>query len=396
MSTYDWIVVGNGFTGSAVSYELAQAGASVLLLDRQATPDSATRFSYGGIAYWSGTTPLMKQLCQEGIDLHRSFADELGHPIDFRELDLLLTIPAACDPQAIASNYAGFAIPPTLLSPDAAVELEPLLDQGAIAGALTIKHGHVSPMKLVQAYNQAFIRAGGTLQIEAVTGLIFHSQGGQVQGVTTTAGAYHAAQVIVCAGGFSRALLQADGLHVPVYFTHAELIETPPVDLQLRTLVMPALQQRFDLEAAAVNPDTDGLWDQPDHEVMPPILDAGAIQFSDGHLCMGQISRVITTPTPTVDAVDSEAQMRSAIGEILPALKDLPGQWHGCPVAFSSDRLPLIGPLAQTTGIHIFSGFGNPFAIMPPLARRFAQSVTGQPDPLLAPLSPQRFAWPKS
>ncbi|QYO64063.1 FAD-dependent oxidoreductase [Leptolyngbya sp. 7M] len=75
--TTDWIVVGNGLAGAALSYELQKSGFSVLLLDRSDHPESGTRYSYGGIAYWSGTTALMQQLCQEGITLHRQLSAEL-------------------------------------------------------------------------------------------------------------------------------------------------------------------------------------------------------------------------------------------------------------------------------------------------------------------------------
>jgi glycine/D-amino acid oxidase-like deaminating enzyme len=36
MKTQDWIVVGGGITGAALSYELAKKGFSVLLLERDA------------------------------------------------------------------------------------------------------------------------------------------------------------------------------------------------------------------------------------------------------------------------------------------------------------------------------------------------------------------------
>ena len=65
MKTYDWIVVGAGITGAALAYELAKQGLQVLLLEKEQNPHSATYYSYGGVAYWSGSTPLTRQLCQE-------------------------------------------------------------------------------------------------------------------------------------------------------------------------------------------------------------------------------------------------------------------------------------------------------------------------------------------
>ena len=47
MQNFDWIVVGAGITGSALSYELAKKGLKVLLLEKDPTYDNATRIVMG-------------------------------------------------------------------------------------------------------------------------------------------------------------------------------------------------------------------------------------------------------------------------------------------------------------------------------------------------------------
>lgn len=383
MKTYDWIVVGGGIAGKALSYELAKRGLSTLLLEQHHSPANATRYSYGGIAYWSGTTDLMRQLCAEGAARYRVLSEELDADTQFRELDLLLTIAADRDPQKVAESYAGYGIPPTLLSVDAACEMEPLLNREAIAGALTVRHGHVFPQAMARAYFQAFSRVAGMTEIVQVKG--FTQTGDRITGVSTPMGDYQAANVAICAGGLSRLLLQAVGIAVPIFFTHAELIETPPVDVQLQTLVMPAEQKRFEMEAKASQVSAE-TWDEPGHEPASPILDAGVVQFLDGRLRIGQISRVLTDPYAQGDTHQSEAKLRAAVGQVLPTLQNLPGTWHHCLVGFSGDRTPRIGPLPGTEGIHLFSGFSNPFATLPVLAQRFAQWAASEDQEAIAPL----------
>ncbi len=384
MKTYDWIVVGGGIAGAALGYELVRKGFSVLLLEKDATLQNATRYSYGGLAYWSGTSELTRQLCQEGIDIHRRLSEELDADTQFREVDLLLTIDPDDDPQAVAENYARFAIPPTLLSVEEACELEPLLNRDAIAGALTVRHGHIHPDKTNQCYIEAFRRAGGEMQIAQVVELL--REGERIEGVKTQGSTYHAANTVICAGGLSRALLKAAGIPVRLYFTHAELIETPPVDIQLRTLVMPANTKRFALEANASTASVDSLWDEPGHEPVPSILDPGATQFLDGSLRIGQLSRVLTDPYAQVDPVASEAAIRTQVGKILPALEKLPGTWHHCLVAFSSDRFSVVRALDNVEGAYVFSGFTTPLVFVPPLAKHFANWVTGQEDTIISQL----------
>lgn len=388
MQTYDWIVVGGGISGAALGYELVKIGFSVLLLEQHAVPQNATRYSYGGIAYWSGTTALTRQLCQEGIALHRHLSAELDGDTQFREVDLLLTIALDRDPYAIAASYADCAIPPTLISAETACEIEPLLDKGAIAAALHGRHGHVDPESITKAYIQAMLHLGGVRQIAQVVDFV--RQGNQVRGVVTPGETFAAANVVVCAGGMSRALMRLAGIPVRIYFTQAELVETPPVELRLRSMIMPAELQRFPMELEAGKAETDCRWDEPGQELTAYILDAGVVQFLDGRMRMGQVSRALTDPNPVIDRAASELEMREAIAQLMPALRNVPGQWQGCLVAFSGDRLPLIGALPNSEGIHIFSGFSNPFAILPPLARRFARHSTGQSDDLIKQLSPAR------
>ncbi|QMS87979.1 FAD-binding oxidoreductase [Nostoc edaphicum CCNP1411] len=374
MKIYDWIVVGGGITGAALAYELVKTGFAVLLLEQYSTPQNATRYSYGGLAYWSGNTPLTRLLCEEAIARYHILSQELDADIQFRELDLLLTISAANDPDATAVSYDHFAIPPRLLSVQEACELEPQLNREAISGALTVKHGHIHPEKTAQAYIQAFERAGGEMQITQVLQVL-------QDGVKTTNATYHSANVVICAGGISRQLLKSAGVSIKLYFTHAEIIETPPVDIKLRTLVMPANLQRFQLEAESTQVDES--WDELSNNLVPPILDAGAIQFQDGSIRIGQISRAIADPHAKVNSEVSEKWLRRSVGQILPTLENLPGTWYHCLVAFSSNQLPLIGAIPGFEGVHVFSGFSNPLVLIPPLAKRFANFATGNEDEII-------------
>ncbi|MBD2299449.1 FAD-binding oxidoreductase [Nostoc sp. FACHB-190] len=373
MKTYDWIVVGGGITGATLAYELVKVGLRVLLLEQHATPDNATRYSYGGLAYWSGTTPLTRQLCQEASDRYQILPQELDADIELRELDLLLTISADTHPETAASVYANCAVPPSLLSVQDAYELEPLINREVISGALTVKHGHIHPDKTTQAYIQAFLRAGGEMQISQVLQIL-------KGGVQTNTGTYHSANVVICAGGLSRKLLKSAGISIKVYFTHAEMIEIPPVDLNLQTLVMPANLQRFELESVSIQ--VDELWNQPEKELASPILDVGAVQFLDGSLRLGQISRVLTNPHAQINAEESEQWLRKSITQVLPALGSFSGTWHKCLVAFSNKRF-IIGAVPEIDGVHIFSGFSNPLVFVPPLAQRFANFVTGKEDEII-------------
>jgi glycine/D-amino acid oxidase-like deaminating enzyme len=374
MTSYDWIVIGGGITGAALAYELTRQNFNVLLLEKDPNPDNATRYSYGGLGFWGGTNPQTQQLCTEGWQRHQQLSDELDGDTEFREIDLLMTIAPEELVEAVTASYDRFAIAPTFLDPQAAQDCEPLLNPDAIAGALHLPHGHIHPQKTTEAYLQAFQRQGGTTHYEAVLDLVCREN--QVTGVQTPQNTYTGDRVVVCAGGLSRKILQKIGITAPIYFTHAELIETPPVDFSLRAMVVPAHLQRLALQNQATQAKVKPRWQQPHQTLAPAILDAGVIQFQDNHLCIGQISRALSDTTANIDAEMSEAQMRAGIAAILPKLSDIPGQWHHCLVAFSPGNVPPIGALPQIQGLHLFSGFTNTLVLVPPLARRFALSAT--------------------
>ncbi|MCU0537409.1 MAG: FAD-binding oxidoreductase [Hydrococcus sp. Prado102] len=381
MTAYDWIVIGAGITGSALSYELAKKGFRVLLLEKDDRPQNATYYSYGGLAYWSGTTELTRQLAQEGIDIHRHLSQELEADTEFRDIDLVLTIDANDDPKTVAANYSQFAVVPELLSISEAIELEPLLNPYAISGVLKLPHAHINSHKTSQAYQQAFCRLGGEIKIEPVIKLL--SQGNRIEGVATPQQNYFAANTAVCAGGLSRALLKEAGISIQLYFTHAQLIKTPPVDFCLRSLVMPAVQKRSFLESQATQPEMESQWEENSQNLAGSILDPGAIQFCDRSLYFGQISEIYTNPQAAIDPETSEAQIRQGVGTLLPLLQNLSGTWHSCLVAFAKNSLPLIGEIDAFSGVHLFSGFTSTLVFAPPLARHFASLVAGEPDKII-------------
>ena len=84
MKNFDCIVVGAGITGSALSYELSKQGLKVLLLEKDPDYDNATRYSYGGVAYWSGTDDFSNKLCHccGTLQLFGSSINQEGEPMN--------------------------------------------------------------------------------------------------------------------------------------------------------------------------------------------------------------------------------------------------------------------------------------------------------------------------
>ena len=384
MKTYDWIVIGGGITGSALAYELSKKDFTVLLLEKDMQLDNATVYSYGGLPYWSGTTETTRQIGKEGIELQRNLAAELDSDTEFEELHLLLTVDAKDEPVEVAKNFTQFAIQPKILDSKEACHYEPLLNQDAISGVLQLPYGRINTQKTTVAYQQAFVRDRGTIKYEKVTEFV--RQQDKIQGVITTKNTYYSQNTVVCGGGLSHSLLQNAGIDAKVYFTHAQVIKTVATELKLNNIVMPARQQRFALETVGEELEKKSAWKNPNSKIVKSILDTGAVQLSDRSLFLGQISAIVTNPYYTLDKTVAEQQIRSSIARILPDLANIPGTCHNCLVAFNTEKIATIGKLKNMRGIYLFSGFTSTIVFAPPLARRFANWLSGEADLIIEEL----------
>jgi glycine/D-amino acid oxidase-like deaminating enzyme len=395
----DWTIVGGGLTGASLAYELAKRHQAVVLLEPDHPLQGATRWSYGGVAYWSGTTPFTQTLCQESHDRYHALLTELELDPQYRETHLLIPIEIDQDPEAIYHAYQSFSPKPDLLTPTEAQHLEPLLNPAPLQGVLRFPHGHVNPLALTQAYHHAFTALGGTIvPRRAIRWRTEQDRTGQgrIIAIETDQDPIQSDRIVVCAGAGGRSLLAALGLALPLYFTQAEVIETVPTNLRLNGVILPANQSRLRLEAQLTDPDWVAAWTQGQPLNLPPVLEPGAVQFpelsgSGGRCALGQISRLTTPADAPVDPLASETQIRETIGRLLPDLAALPGTWRCCNVSFSADGFPLIGALDPWVNLFLFSGFTSPFALVPALSVRFADQLLGRSDGELEAFGVNRF-----
>ncbi|MGK7931163.1 MAG: NAD(P)/FAD-dependent oxidoreductase [Microcystaceae cyanobacterium] len=379
--TYDWIVIGGGITGSALSYELAKLGLRVLLLEKDINPHNATYFSYGGIFPWAGTDEVSRQLAQEGKEIHRNLTEELDHSTEFREIPLLLTIAPEDDYQGLLKQYQQKTLEIQCLDPQQAGEVEPNLDKDAIKGAFLLPSAQINPQKTNQAYQIGFQRQGGEIIRETAIALIKNQH--QIKGVKTNKNTYLSENTVICAGGLSYSFLKDYNISLPLYFTHTYLLKTPPVNVNLQTSIMAAHLKRLELEQQIDS------FEPSQRNSKQQIIDAGAIQFKDSSLCLGQISEINPNLSINHNLDTFEQLIRQEVGKIIPCLKTVAGTIHHCLVAFQPDKLALVGKVPDYQGIYLFSGFTSTWVFAPPLARHFAQWVqTGEESKTIAALQP--------
>lgn len=210
-TTFDFVVIGAGIAGASAAYELSQHG-RVLVLERE---DAPGRHSTGRSAamfietYGNAVIRCLTRASREFY--HRPPAGFSEHPMlsprgvmfiaDDTQMDAL-----AAYEKEIGAPAAGI----DRLSPDAAVELVPILKPTAVAGAV-MEHGasDIDVNALHQGYLKGLRHCGGQLVVNAgVTALERHDD---MWTIETRVEAFRAPVIVNAAGAWSDELAQLAG-----------------------------------------------------------------------------------------------------------------------------------------------------------------------------------------
>jgi glycine/D-amino acid oxidase-like deaminating enzyme len=247
------IVIGAGVMGASVAYRLAQAGASVTVLE-------ATRIGGGtsGISF-SWTNAHQKpprpyhNLNVGGMKAHAALRDEFGATPWWHDGGSLEWEPQA-DRAAQKQNveqlqswgYAAEWIDTRQLQ-----ELEPDIDLATVGDAPVAffpEEGWLDPVPYSSALLSAAQRRHGARVICGARVADLVMQGDKVVGARTQDGRVHEADMVVnCAGRWANDAVRESGLHLPLAPTVGFLVFTPPVATGLSRVVRtPVIDARPD------------------------------------------------------------------------------------------------------------------------------------------------------
>jgi sarcosine oxidase subunit beta len=361
----DVIVVGAGVIGASVAYHLARDGAAVTLVDPGSPRSpSASWASAGGVrsqdrdaAEWPLTVaaaarwPILEEELGADCEFRRG-----GHLHVAVDADLVGRLAA----RVAAERRAGVAV--ELIDGDTARELAPGLTTDAVAATWTAGDGQANPRLTTAAFIAAARRNGAALLSDTVVALT--TDGDAVTGVRTASRLLSAGVVVVAAGSWSPALLDAAGTRLPIRAVSLQM---------LRTVAM----------RARLGPTVGA-------EQLPISIK----QVPDGsHLIGGGWPGDIDVRAHTASVrEDSVAGNRGAAARLLPHLADaaLADRWCGLECT-SDDSLPFIGDAPQRRGLYVAVGFsGHGFQIAPAVGEAVAADLLHGPARALAQLRPAR------
>lgn len=371
----DVIIIGGGFAGLAIAYQLAKRGADVLLLEAASLGSGTSGACAGRAQVSESQRDAHFEVVQAGLSRLEQLEVELDFDFEWRRLGNLMLIEHERHWQWWAGQVAfltGRGLPAELLDRQSLQAAEPLLNADKFLGAAWCLEGHLNPLKLCHAFAGAARRRGADLRQHAPV-IDIERQGRRITAVRTTTERLTAESVLVTAGAWSGELLRRAGVSLPVQFTHAEAVISEPLPPLLHNHVgLADFYETIHNAARAVS--------------------VGVAQQQNGTLLVTEAVEM----TPAIHRRNSEWGSPAIARDILALFPRLARArivraW-AAPSPFLPDEQPAIGWLPGLDNLFVATCFHLTITTIPVLSEWIAGLVLGETGaPALAAFSPGRF-----
>lgn len=380
MPTYDAIVVGAGYIGCSVAYHLTQAGLRTALIDRGGVGAGASTANYGNIQVQDAELEHSLPMIRAGYACFETLEEELGCPVGLRPLGGLLLIENESQWQTMAARLPRLhdaGIQAEMVPAEHLPELEPLLDPTTVLGACYHEHeGQIDPFALLWAFVSKAQKLGLALHLETeITG--FATRKGRIQGIRTNQGEFSAGTIVLCTGAWTPVIGQLLGRTWDIPHVHGQALVTEAT---------PALRLRNHIASAAFFEEAHEDGDAGGEHAVLAISQTG-----DGHFLLGEAART-TTDLGKAATPAGQAAIAQVAGRHFPALRRLRVlRGWAAPVAYTSDGLPFLGPVAGVDGLILATAFKSTVIVTPLVGRIVVDLViNGYANTDLTPFSPDR------
>lgn len=249
------VVVGGGIMGACIAWNLAKAGAKVLVLEQHAEPArGATQWSYG----WVGTASVLPSEAPQAFALKQTALREFA-ALE-KELDALpYAVRGALvwgendeETHQLVAEQQAVGVTMSLVGQDAIRQLEPQLATLPRYAAWAPDDFAIEPIMLTQQLFDAAKGLGAEVRYNVVVERLLE-QGDTVVGVATPQGNIQAQAVVLANGAAVKTLLSNVGVDAPVFEAPAVLMRWKTANAGVRHLVCANdLELRPDLQGGIV------------------------------------------------------------------------------------------------------------------------------------------------
>lgn len=354
MSKQQVVIVGGGVIGLLTAFNLASAGARVVLLDRVGVGQESS-WAGGGIVsplYPWRYNPAVTALAHWSQDFYPQLAERLFeatgidpevHQTGLYWLDL--------DDEKEALEWAVRVNRPLRAVDISAVyDAVPVMGSGYSRAVYMPDVANVRNPRLVKSLKSALLALPNVTVREQCEVSGFVREGEKVVGVRTAAGDVLGDQVVLAAGAWSGELLKTLGLELPVEPVKGQMILYKCASDFLPSMIL--AKGRY------------------------------AIPRRDGHILIGStLEHEGFDKTPTANALES---LKASAVELIPALAEaeVVGHWAGLRPG-SPEGIPYIGPLPGFEGLWLNCGhYRNGLVLAPASCQLLADLLLGR-EPII-------------
>jgi glycine/D-amino acid oxidase-like deaminating enzyme len=358
------VVVGAGIVGSAIAVHLADLGVRPVVVDPDRPAAGASASSFASLSAFGKDPVAWYELAAAGMASWSRWAERLGGQVGLRrdgEVRWAGDRRAGDDLSERVTHARARGYPIRLIGEAELRRLLPVAEPGRVAAASFAPHdGQVEPPLVLQACRDALRQAGARLLLGRAARVQVDDDGVRVEVGDEL---LRPSVTVLAAGAEAVEVAAAVGLDIPTVASPGMLVETHPLPpLTGKVVYLPG-------------------------EPGPPVH---LRQRQDGSVLVGERSQ------ETVAADPSEEHAHALLAQaarFFPALRGVPVRrrllaWRAMP----ADRLPIVGPVPWLDGLYVAVTHSG-VTVAPALGRLVAREVAdGEPDGLLAPFRPGRFA----
>lgn len=234
--TADILIIGGGIIGTSLAYHLALSKPSefkVVLLEKRGLAEGTTGKSVATIDHQQSNS-LDIELRNQSREIYLELAREFPTQIGYRPIGFLHTVTTPQGIEALQRDIAlqeKMGVSVEFMDPHSLREFLPILKIEEILGAgFCPQDGYLDPYGATCLFARKAKNLGVEIHTDtAVTGFLFRS--GQVFGVTTSDGEFHAPIVVNAAGPWSSGLLELTGSSLPLKIVRGEILALKPQTL---------------------------------------------------------------------------------------------------------------------------------------------------------------------
>ncbi len=364
------VIVGGGIIGASIAYHLAARGIKdVVLLERELFFGAESTAKCAGGIRAQFTTPVNIQLSLLSIERFAAFSEEMGLPVDFRQVGYMFmsTTPANWETAKKNAEFQRrWGVPVEALSPDRIKEMVPVLETSDLIGAHFCPiDGLGDPHGFLQGYIKAARKLGvRILNQRPVTGFV--TENDRITAVKTPQGNISTGLVINAAGAWAGQLGKLLGLDIPILPVRRQIATTDAM-----SWIDPRWPMMVDNGSGVyMHPEGSGLLMGMANKAEPPGFNTNLDEDFTSEIVMAAIHRI-----PRLE----EGRVATA--------------WAGL-YEVTPDHHPIIGMHPEVSNLLIAAGFsGHGFMHAPATGQVVSELVLdGKPSIDLSALRIERFS----